>query len=74
MRKDTSKTYLYLIMVLLLGLLLAGFIQPLMEGLENTGLENTQKLKKGNKCSIASECESNACVIMMPGSNQRICK
>lgn len=32
MKKGTSRTYLYLLMVLLVGLLLAGFIQPLMEG------------------------------------------
>jgi hypothetical protein len=39
MKKGNSKTYLYLIIVLLLGLLLAGFIQPLLEGFKE-GSEN----------------------------------
>ncbi len=52
MKKDISKTYLYLIMVLLLGLLLASFIKPLMEG-----------FKEGLSCSGAMPLlykESNA--------------
>ncbi len=37
MKKRIIRPYLYLLMVLLVGLLLAGFIQPLMEGFREGG-------------------------------------
>ena len=55
MKKDVSTTYLYLIIVLLLGLLLAGFIQPLLEGFKK-GLD-IQPLSEGFKEPI----EKNLC-------------
>jgi hypothetical protein len=68
MKKDISKTYLYLIMVLLLGLLLASFIKPLMEGLATS---TSQKLKNGDRCNSGPQCESNNCVLSNPITRER---
>jgi hypothetical protein len=54
MKKGTSRTYLYLLMVLLVGLILAGFIQPLMEGFrEGVGLSTN-----GQTCNVDGDCVS----------------
>lgn len=59
--KMMKNKYLYLIIILLLGLILASFIKPLMEGFREEKIPSPKKFKNNARCKTNTDCVSGHC-------------